>query len=175
MDELSITLPRQGYCLRSWVGNDAESLAKYANNQAIWLNMRDEFPLPYRIKDADLFIANANQQPTVIHLAIANQQEAFGSVSLSLQDDIRRYSGVLSYWVGEKYWGQGLATDAVTVLSNYAFEQLALVRVYAKVFSTNLGSIRVLEKVGFEREGYFHKGVYKAGRFIDQVLYAKVV
>ena len=175
MNELSIPLQKTGYCLRPWVDNDAESLAKYANNRAIWLNMRDEFPHPYRIKDADLFIAKANRQPTVIHLAIANQQEAVGSVSLSIQDDIRRYSGVVSYWVGESYWGRGLATDAIIALSNYAFEQLGLVRVYAKVFSTNLGSIRVLEKVGFEREGYFHKGVYKEGQFIDQVLYAKVV
>ena len=97
MNELFVPLQRQGYCLRSWVGNDAESLAKYANSRAIWLNMRDEFPHPYRIKDADLFIAEANHQPTVIHLAIANQREAVGSVSLSIQDDIRRYSGVLSY------------------------------------------------------------------------------
>lgn len=175
MDELFIPLQTQGYCLRPWVNNDAESLAKYANDRAIWLNMRDEFPHPYSTKEADVFIAGANNKTSSIHLAIANQQEAIGSVSLLIHNDIRRYSGVLSYWVGKRYWGQGLATDTITVLSNYAFYQLGLIRVYAKVFSTNTGSIKVLEKVGFEREGYFHKGVYKEGQFIDQVLYAKVV
>ncbi|KAI9133316.1 GNAT family N-acetyltransferase [Acaryochloris sp. CCMEE 5410] len=43
------------------------------------------------------------------------------------------------------------------------------------MFSTNLSSIRALEKNGFEQEGYFRKGVYKEGQFVDQVVYAKVV
>ncbi len=175
MDGLFLPLQARGYCLRSWVNNDAQSLAKYASDRAIWLNMRDEFPHPYGISEAEVFVANANCRADAVHLAVATEQEAVGSISLLIHDDIRRYSGVLSYWISRKYWGQGLATNAITNLSNYAFHQLGLVRVYAKVFSTNIGSIRALEKSGFEREGYFHKGVYKQGRFIDQVLYAKVV
>lgn len=170
-----IPLKEEEYCLRSWVKNDAESLAKYADDRAIWLNMRDEFPNPYNIKDADTFIVNANHNTNIIHLAIANKQESVGSISLLINNDIRRYSGVLSYWVGRKFWGQGLATDAISIFSNYAFERLDLARIYAKVFSTNIGSIRVLEKSGFKREGHFHKGIYKEGKFIDQLLYAKVV
>ena len=105
MDKFFIPLQTQGYCLRSWVDNDIESLAQYANDRAIWLNMRDEFPYPYSIKDAAVFIANINHNPNTIHLAIANQHEAVGSVSLLIHDDIRRYSGVLSYWIGKKILG----------------------------------------------------------------------
>lgn len=175
MNTVLIPLPKQGYCLRPWVNDDADSLAQKANDRAIWLNMRDEFPHPFTIKDANAFIASANDKVNAVHLAVANEQEAIGSISLLIHDDIRRYSGVLSYWIGKKYWRQGLATSAVTAMSNYAFEQLALARIYAKVFSTNIGSIRALEKSGFEREGYFRKGVYKESQFIDQVLYARVV
>lgn len=175
MNTLWIPLQKPEYWLRSWVNNDAESLALNANHRDIWLNMRDEFPHPYSLEDANLFIKNANCQTNPINLAIANKQEVVGSISLRIHDDIRRYSGVISYWVGKKYWRQGIATAAITAFSNYAFENLELVRIYAKVFSTNAGSIKALENSGFQREGYFRKGIYKEGRFIDQVLYAKVM
>ena len=175
MKDLLIPLKTSEYWLRTWTSKDAETFMKYVNNRAIWLNMRDEFPYPCTRQDADRLIAQANSNDNVIYLAIANEWEAVGSISLQIHDDIRRYSGVLSYWVGQPYWGQGLATAAIEIISDYALSKLGLVRVYAKVFSTNIGSIRALEKSGFEREGYFRKGVFKEGQFIDQTLYAKVV
>ena len=54
--------------MQSWVDNDVELLAKYANNRAIWLNIRDEFPHPYRSKNVDVFIADMNQRTNVIRL-----------------------------------------------------------------------------------------------------------
>ncbi len=175
MEDLLIPLKTSNYWLRSWMLKDADSFTKYANNRAIWLNMRDEFPHPFTRQDADRLIAHANSDADGLYLAIANELEAVGSISLQIHNDIRRYSGVLSYWVGQPCWGQGLATAAIEAVSDYALSQLGLVRIYAKVFSTNIGSIRVLEKSGFEQEGYFRKGVYKEGQFIDQALYAKVV
>ncbi len=82
---------------------------------------------------------------------------------------------MLSYWLGRKFWGQGITTDAICAFSYYAFGVLGLTRVYAKVFITNFGSIRALEKNGFHKEGHFKKGVFKEGKFIDQLLYAKVL
>lgn len=175
MHGLSIPLPITGYGLRSWTAQDAEVFQKYADNPKIWLNMRDEFPYPCRRQDAARLIAQAINSTDGLYLAIANDQEAVGSISLLIHDDIRRYSGVLSYWIGQPYWGKGLATAAIAGISNYALTELNLVRIYAKVFSMNRASIRALEKNGFKQEGYFCKGVYKAGQFLDQVLYAKVI
>lgn len=172
---LLIPLQVSGFQLRTWESQDMHSLTKYANDRDIWLNMRDEFPYPFTSKDAELFITKARTSRDGIYLALASESEVLGSITLQIQDDIRRYSCVLSYWVGKQFWGQGLATAAIKAVSEYTLTQLGLVRIYAKVFSTNIGSIRALEKSGFEREGYLRKGVYKEGKFIDQVLYAKVV
>ena len=175
MNSLRIPLQVPGYGLRDWTAKDAAAFQKYANNLEIWRNMRDEFPYPCTQLDAEGWIAQALNRTDGLYLAIANDQEAVGAISLLIHNDIRRYSGVLSYWIGQPFWEQGLATAAIASISDYALTKLNLVRLYAKVFSTNLASIRALEKNGFEQEGYFRKGVYKEGQFLDQVLYAKVV
>ncbi|WP_299410264.1 GNAT family protein [Acaryochloris sp. IP29b_bin.148] len=175
MSSLRIPLRIPGYELRAWTAQDAAAFQKYADNLEIWRNMRDEFPYPCNQLDAERWIAQALNRTDGLYLAIGNGQEAVGAISLHIHDDIRRYSGVLSYGVGQPFWGQGIATAAIASISDYALTELNLVRIYAKVFSTNRASVRVLEKNGFEQEGYFRKGVYKQGQFLDQVLYAKVI
>lgn len=173
--DFPISLQKDGYSIRHLQINDAESLAKYGNDQEIWLNMRNEFPYPFTSADAEILITQTREEADAVVVAIANEQEAIGVISLLIHDDIRCHSGVLSYWIGREFWRQGIGTNAIDALAKYAFSRLGLVRVYAKVFSTNIGSIRALEKNGFHKEGHFKKGVFKEEEFIDQVLYAKVI
>lgn len=63
-------------------------------------------------------------------------------------------------------------TETVKRITQYAFDELNLIRIYAKVFSANTASIKVLEKCGFEKEGYFKTAIIKEGKVLDQVLYA---
>ena len=65
-------------------------------------------------------------------------------------------------------------TEAVRALSEYAFAQFDLARMWACVFEWNPGSMRVLEKAGFEREGILRKAATKDGQTIDVALYAMV-
>jgi ribosomal-protein-alanine N-acetyltransferase len=60
----------------------------------------------------------------------------------------------LGYSIAERWNGQGLATEAVGVVMDFAFGDLGLHRVQAAVMPRNTGSIRVLEKNGFREEGY---------------------
>jgi ribosomal-protein-alanine N-acetyltransferase len=66
-------------------------------------------------------------------------------------------------------------TEVLNIFCEYCFEHRELSRIEAGVFSHNEASMRVLEKVGFEREGYLKKCFIKQGRYIDSVLYAKVL
>ena len=52
----------------------------------------------------------------------------------------------MGYWVGESFWGNGIASESVELIINYAFSVLKLEEVYAHVYSQNNRSIRVLEK-----------------------------
>lgn len=83
-------------------------------------------------------------------------------------------SAVLGYWMGEPYAGKGLMTAAVRAAVEFAFETLHLNRVEAACLPHNAASIRLLEKVGFSREGYARKYLCIEGRWQDHILYGLV-
>ncbi len=91
-------------------------VAKYANNRNIWLNLRDGFPHPYSIDDANKFIANALAKKPETSFAIASHKEAIGSIGLTIGKDVHRYTAELGYWLAEPFWGQGIMTEAVRLL-----------------------------------------------------------
>lgn len=80
----------------------------------------------------------------------------------------------MGYWLGRKYWGGGMMTDAVKSIVSFGFKNLKLHRIYAGVFLFNKGSARVLEKNGFKLEGISKKEVKKDEEFIDAYIFAKV-
>ena len=81
-------------------------------------------------------------------------------------------TGSLGYWMGEAHAGQGLMSDAVRALLPYAFGTLRLRRVEAACLPENAPSIRLLERVGFIREGYARAYLCIAGAWRDHLLYA---
>ena len=89
-------------------------------------------------------------------------------MGLIFQKDIYWKSAEIGYWIGQPFWGQGIAAKAVWLLVDHAFDELAMVRLYAGVFEYNIGSMRVLEKNGFLKEGISKKAVFKNGKFWNE-------
>lgn len=162
------------YTIRDWREDDATSIAQYANNKKIWINLRDAFPHPYTMVDAKAFLSNAMQMDPGLYFAIASNHEAIGSIGLMLGHDVHRFTAELGYWLAEPFWGKGIMTNAVRSLSEYAFCELDLHRIFAEPYTTNAASARVLEKSGFTLEGVIRASVFKDGRILDQYLYAKL-
>jgi RimJ/RimL family protein N-acetyltransferase len=162
------------YLLRDWQKADAASIAKYANNRKIWMNLRDAFPHPYHLRDADTFIARVLDSDPITIFALATPQEAIGSIGLMVGKDVHRYTAEMGYWLGEPFWGKGIMTQAVVRLTAYALHDLKLQRVYAEPFTTNPASVRVLEKAGFQCEGTLRANVFKDEKVLDQFLYSFV-
>jgi ribosomal-protein-alanine N-acetyltransferase len=80
----------------------------------------------------------------------------------------------LGYWMGAPYAGKGYMGAAVSLLVPFAFGELGLNRVEAACLPTNAASRRLLEKAGFEREGYARRYLRIAGEWQDHVLYARI-
>jgi RimJ/RimL family protein N-acetyltransferase len=160
--------------IRSWSLDDVSSLVLYANNLNVWRNLRDRFPHPYTTHDAASWIALARVASPETHFAIDVVSEAVGGIGLDLNTDVYKRSAEIGYWLGEPYWGRGIATDAVRALTEWAFSNFDLCRLYANVFEGNRASARVLEKTGFTLEGILRKSVTKEGRTMDQWIYARV-
>lgn len=160
--------------IRPWRRGDEPSLVRHADNRNVWMNVRDTFPSPYRISDARTWVEVATRVLSDQVWAIDVAGFAVGGIGLHPDQDVHRYNAEIGYWLGEEFWGQGIATEAVHAITRYALEQRGLVRVYAAVFEWNRASMRVLEKCGYEFEGTLRMSVFKAGRFVDQRLYAKL-
>lgn len=153
---------------------DAPSIAKYANNRKIWMNLRDAFPHPYGIQDAASFISRAIEADSIITFAIATTSEAIGSIGLTPGIDVHRYTAEMGYWLAEPFWGKGIMTKAVKSMVDYATHDLKMHRIFAEPYATNPASARVLEKAGFLCEGILHSSVYKEGKILNQYLYSYV-
>jgi RimJ/RimL family protein N-acetyltransferase len=153
---------------------DAPALAKHANNRRISLQLRDAFPYPYSAADAADFLGWVCAEEPRDAFAIATPEELIGVISLHRGADVYRRSAEVGYWLAEPWWGRGIATRAVRALTDWAFESLDLVRIFAGVFETNPASARVLEKAGFQIEGRMRRHVTKEGRTFDQLVYARL-
>lgn len=160
--------------IRSYRLEDAESLAAAADNRKIWRNMNEGFPNPYTLVDANGWIALTGQESPERNFAIASGTQVIGGIGLKLRDDVFRRSAEIGYWLGEPYWGRGIATAALSALTDYAFERFDLVRIDAGVFEWNPASCRVLEKAGYQREARLRKSVSKDGEIIDRLIYARL-
>ncbi|HTI69067.1 MAG TPA: GNAT family protein [Candidatus Limnocylindria bacterium] len=160
--------------LRTIRPSDAASIARHANNRNVSRFVRDHFPYPYELAHAEAFINLIGEDQPPRCLGIEVDGEMAGGVGLILGEDIHHRSAEIGYWLGEPYWGQGIATEAVGALVEYGFEQFDLVRVFAEVFDVNRASARVLEKAGFQLEGRLRSAVCKRGQVHDAFLYARI-
>jgi RimJ/RimL family protein N-acetyltransferase len=158
--------------LRSWRPNDAAGLASHANNRKIWLNLRDAFPHPYSLSNAESFLAAAVDESPPLHFCIASRDQAIGGISLRPGADVERFSAELGYWLGEEFWGQGIATAAIQSITQYGIMTLDLHRIFALPYARNAASIRALEKAGYICEGRLRQSAFKDGRFEDQIVIA---
>ncbi len=162
------------YMIRSWKMDDAPAIVKYANNKKIWRNLRDAFPHPYSLTDAKGFLMKVGSHDPECVFAIATKEQAIGGIGMVIGEDVHRYSAELGYWLGETFWNQGIMTQAVKLITAYAFMNLNLYRICAEPYEGNMASVRVLEKAGFQYEGRSRASVYKDGKLLDQLVYAKV-
>ena len=160
--------------VRSWEWRDRDAIVRHANNRNVSINLRDRFPYPYTVNDARRWLDSVVGRDPETNFAIAVADEAVGGIGFTVQDDVGRRSAEIGYWLGEEFWGRGIATDVLMAVTDYAFANHDLCRLYAHVFEWNQASARVLEKAGYVFEGRSRKSVTKEGKTIDQLMYAMV-
>jgi len=147
---------------------------RHANNRSVWINLRDRFPHPYTLADARNWLDTVVGVSPETNFAIAVDGEAVGGIGFTIQHDVAHRSAEIGYWLGEEFWGRGIATEALIAVTDHAFANYDLCRLYAHVFDWNPASTRVLEKAGYEFEGRLKQSVTKNGQTIDQLMYAAI-
>ena len=169
---LATSLP---HCvLRPWRAQDRPALVRHANNRRVWRNMTHTFPHPYTEADADLWLKIAADPGRSIQWAIEVEGEAAGGIGAIAGEGIYCHTAQFGYWLGEPFWGCGIASAAAAALAAHIGHERLFARLEAQVFTWNPASMRVLEKAGFQREAVLRCAATKDGLLIDTVLYARV-
>ena len=171
---MSLPLVGQRCRVRPWTAEDLESLVLHADNPRVSAQLRDIFPYPYTRDDGRRFLAFAAAQtpPTALTIEVAGR--AVGGVGVTPGSGNERHTAEIGYWLGEAYWGRCIAAEALSLMTAYASDTFALVRLQALPAASNQRSCRVLEKAGYVLEGTMRKSFMKQGVLHDQCLYAWV-
>ena len=161
--------------IRPYQPSDADDLARLANNPKIAANLKNVFPHPYTRADADAWIAMTATNPSMTeNWAVIWKNEFAGGIGLQRKSDVYERTTAVGYWLGEPFWGQGIATQAVQAVTRHAFADTRILRLEAGVYSFNPASARVLEKAGFVFEGRHRDAIWKNGVAADLLMYSRI-
>ena len=158
--------------LREFAQKDIPDIVKHASNFNISRYLTSEFPYPYKPEDAAWWVQSGRKNG--IHRAIDLNGECVGGIGIVKGKGEHMYTAQIGYWLGQSCWGKGIATQALSVMTQEAFTQHGIIRLEAMVFSPNQSSMRVLEKCGYTLEGIKVKAVFKNDTFMDEHIFAKI-
>jgi len=155
--------------LRAWTEDDIPVLAAGCNDPDVarWI---PTIPSPYSEADALAFI-RGEVAPDERSFAMTVRGTVAGGIGLRVVDQGHR--GTIGYWVAASARGQGTCTRALRLLSRFALDELELQRLDLVTDPDNVGSQRVAEKVGFQREGVLRAHLrHPDGRIRDSVIFS---
>ena len=153
---------------------DISHLMSYNISKSLW-----QVPYPYTVENAANFINSSHrdfESQKAVNFAIQYKNNP-DSVSplvgiISLKNiDFEKKKAIVGYWIGELYWGKGIATESVALVITYAFSMLGLEEICAYVFSENKASIRVIEKNGMIKKEELNEFNKMSGRYHRTTIY----
>jgi [ribosomal protein S5]-alanine N-acetyltransferase len=139
-------------------------------------------PYPYTPADADWWInhnieATKKQDGRSVNWAIRRSSDDYlvGGIGFHDHQIGKNHRAELGYWLAKSLWNKGIMTEAVKKATEYGVKELGLKKITAHVFAFNAGSAKVLEKCGYQCEGYLRNHFKKDGKILDCKLYAFIV
>jgi [ribosomal protein S5]-alanine N-acetyltransferase len=156
--------------LRPFRLEDAENVFAYLNDEEV-VYFLTRHPPPNHVREVEKMLTRILQTPwqDFPHFAVVLDAQVVGEVSLGVEHADRIAN--LGYGIARQHWGKGLATEAARVVLNYGFHSVDLAKIYARADPRNVGSVRVLEKLGMQREGLLRSHHIRRGERVDRVMY----
>ena len=152
---------------------DEAKLVEILNNPNVTRYLSQRIPQQYTLEDAAWWINDGSKQGYIF--AIVLDEQLIGCVGAEPGQFEHAITAEIGYWLAENYWGNGIATKALAMLEQRVPKNSSIKRLQASVFEGNLGSSRVLEKSGYQKQGYFPQAVCKNNEIYDLSIYGKAL
>jgi ribosomal-protein-alanine N-acetyltransferase len=159
--------------LRDVRASDATDVLVFRGDPVV---QRFDDPPIHTVAEAEAFIGevlaeNDAGDGIVWAMALADGGTVIGLSGFHYWDPYHRHAEV-GYGIARAYWGQGFASEALRAVLRYGFERMDLHRVYARTIADNYESVRLLERLGFQREGTQREHSWEDdGTFHDSAIY----
>ncbi|WP_414049433.1 GNAT family N-acetyltransferase [Macrococcus animalis] len=125
------------------------------------------------MEDTENYINQMMSLSDKMHYCVIEDKDTKNLIGIcNITMNLKHQKGEIGYMIQPEYWGNGIATHAAKYLVEYGFKEQSLNRIYAVTDIQNTGSIRVLEKVGFQREGLMRQDKIVRGKFRNSYMYS---
>ena len=129
----------------------------------------------YIIEDLKNYIKTINDSPNdfIFGIFIKETSQYIGNIKIGSINQLHRF-GDIGLMLGEKTaWGKGFGTEAITLATKYAFEELNLNKLIAGIYANNIGSYKAFLKAGYREAGLLKNHRFYKGIYIDEILVEK--
>jgi len=176
LGELPLVIETPRIKLRPQLDSDADALFPYVADPAVTTYV--SWAPHQQIEETRAWIAKVRDlvaQGTDIVWTVEHEGAPVGCIGIHgitwAVRAVRYDRGELGYWLARPFWGKGLMTEAATAATRWAFETLGLHKVVVSCFEPNVGSRRVIEKVGFRFLCKMEDDVWRDGRWYAHFKY----
>lgn len=151
----------------------AKDIAELLNDSLVQKYLSSVIPFPYTEKDAQDFISLVRQDGSAVKSkTVLCDGKIAGVAGFQVKDAIdRHHVAVCGYWLGKKYWGQGIGTKVLSLVLKDAFANQEIIRAEATAFSQNEVSVMVMQKNGMSFEGKMRDSIFKGGKTYDEGMF----
>jgi ribosomal-protein-alanine N-acetyltransferase len=169
-----LVLNTERLILRAVTLNDAEDIYKMRTDKEVMKYV--DRPLPKAISETEQWIQMINDEWIKNNLILwvinlKGSEHLIGTIGY-WEMDKEHHRSEIGYTLTTAYQGKGIMNEALQVVINYGFKSIKLHSIEANVNPDNQPSIKLLEKNGFVREGYYKENYYYNGKFLDSAIYS---
>lgn len=168
------TIETEHLCLRKLEEADLADLFAYASDPEVAKYVT--WPVHKSVNDSKQYLKFILKQYDLGQIApwgitLKHSNTLIGTIDF-VSWNTAHHSAEIGYALARQYWGRGIVTEAAKALVDFGFKQMALQRIQARCYVENIGSARVMKKIGMQFEGIARSALYVGDQFHDVRIYA---
>jgi ribosomal-protein-alanine N-acetyltransferase len=163
-------------CLREVFLTDANSMFEIRSSEQAMRYVGK--PLARTIADAEDLLRRMiegvkNNEGLTWGITLKGDDKLIGTIGF-WRIDKNHYRAEIGYMLHPEHWGKGIISEALKKVLDHGFHELEFHSIEAQLTPENIGSVKVLEKAGFIKEGHLKENYFFEGKFSDTAIYSKL-